>query len=348
MPVLKKYADSYEKDGYYVHAPIDDLDFPLPLQTPTITANIYRELGYGHLDNVPNELTWKMYDVGLHWTENTGPRETPDDLSADDLVDDGPALTDTDVEEIDSLIDGYSGEHQERVKKLQDQLETDSDSGGFDLSTAIAAESSDGYDDLPEDTRDLVDEWEPSSVVAEDEDGHVFSIDRAKHRAEILECSDVPETLEDFDDHPMSVSAIGTSKVEQDGERGIRFVFDTSSLQDIRSWTVTDTRSASVHQDFEVYLRVKGDRAYSFEIADGYISDFGVRMGYGDVEKFDLPDRSNWLYEVEGLNKDEVHHALLSDFLKVVPQVSQFFVEAPFYPFESIDSDENLVTMPTV
>ncbi|WP_226040357.1 hypothetical protein [Natrinema sp. DC36] len=69
MAVLKRYADSTPKDGYFVHAPFSDLPHPLPLQTPKITEEIYKELGYGHGDNVPNELTWKLYDVGLHWTE---------------------------------------------------------------------------------------------------------------------------------------------------------------------------------------------------------------------------------------------------------------------------------------
>jgi hypothetical protein len=344
MPVLKKYSDSYEKDGYYVHAPISDLDFPLPLQTPTITANIYRELGYGHLDNVPNELTWKMYDVGLHWTENSGPRDTPDELSVDDLVDDGPALTGSDVEKIGSLIDGYEGKHQERVKSLQDQLTPDFNSNG----PSSFPTPKQSFEGLSEESRKLIDEWEPSGVAAEGEDGLLFSPNRGEFRKDIAAVSEIATTLQNFDEHPMAVSHITTTTVGDDSEDAIRVEFETDTLQEIRDWTVTDTRPASVPQDFQVHLRVKGDRSYSFKIADGYIGDFDVKMGYGDVGKFNLPDRSNWIYEVEGLNKDEVHHALLSDFLKVVPQVGQFFVEAPFYAFESVDLDERLVKIPTV
>lgn len=344
MPVLKKYSDSYEKNGYYVHAPISDLDFPLPLQTPTITANIYRELGYGHLDNVPNELTWKMYDVGLHWTENSGPRDTPDELSVDDLVDDGPALTGSDIEKIDSLINGYEGEHQERVKNLQEQLEPDSN-GNNPTSSPTPQQSFEG---LSEETRRLIDEWEPSTVAAEGKGGSLFSINRHEFRKDIAAVSELATTLQDFDEHPMAVSHITTTTVSDDSEDVIRVEFETDSPQDIRNWTVADTRPASIPQDFQVRLRMKGDRSYSFNIIDGYIGEFNVGMGYGDVGKFDLPDRSNWLYEVEDLNKDEVHHALLSDFMMVVPQVSQFFVEAPFYAFEPVDSDKHLVKIPII
>ena len=344
MPVLKKYADSYEKEGYYVHAPISDLDFPLPLQTPTITAKIYRELGYGHLDNIPNELTWKMYDVGLHWTESSGPRDTPDELAADDLVDDGPALTGSDVEKIDTLIDGYDGEHQERVKNLQDQLEPDASENG----TSSFPTPPQSFRGLPQDTRNLIEELEPSGVTGEGEDGSLFSPDRGEFRENIAAISEVTTTLRDFDEHPMAVSQITTTTVGTDLEDVVRVEFETNALQEIRSWSVTDTRPASVAQDFEVRLRVKGDRSYSFEVTDGYIGDFEVTMGYGSVDKFDLPNRSNWVYEVEELNRDEAHHALLSDFIGVVPQVSQFFVEAPFYAFEPIDSDERLVNLPSV
>jgi hypothetical protein len=127
MPVLKRYSESYDKEGYYVHAPIDGTSHPIPLQTPNVTAQIYRELGYESGDQVPNELTWKFYNVGLHCTENKGaPQHTADAIR--DAISDGGStnLTTEQKESILSIINSYSGRFEDELYSLADEFDIDS------------------------------------------------------------------------------------------------------------------------------------------------------------------------------------------------------------------------------
>jgi len=135
MPVLKKYSDSYDKEGYYIHAPIDGVSHPIPLQTPNVTARIYRELGYKQGDQVPNELTWKLYSSGLHWTENTGAEQQAVGEVKDAILEGGnPDLTDEQRESILSIIDSYSGRFEAELSSLSENLnvDTSSDSANTD------------------------------------------------------------------------------------------------------------------------------------------------------------------------------------------------------------------------
>ncbi|TKX41606.1 hypothetical protein EXE41_17790 [Halorubrum sp. SD690R] len=127
MPVLKRYSESYDKGGYYVHAPIDGYSHPIPLQTPNVTAQIYRELGYESGDQVPNELTWKLYNIGLHWTENTGSQQQTTDEIRDAVSDwSSTDLTTEQKESILSIIGSYSGRFEDELYSLADELNTDS------------------------------------------------------------------------------------------------------------------------------------------------------------------------------------------------------------------------------
>jgi hypothetical protein len=131
MPVLKEYADSNkEKDGYYVHAPVSGRSHPIPLQTPKVTEDIYRRIGYKPIKkgrdggvHVPKDLTWTLYDVGLHWTEKSGPQGDPSDLDPDDLRDAaGPDLKEDDIERILEFTEDYRGQYQSRVQNLRDKF----------------------------------------------------------------------------------------------------------------------------------------------------------------------------------------------------------------------------------
>lgn len=134
MPVLKPYAEATPKNGYYVLAPISGRDHPIPLQTSNVTVEVYRRLGYDPDRNgtdgvsVPNELTWKLYDVGLHWTESSGQRSTTDGLSGDHLQNDGPSLTRGEVEAVEELIHNYHRETKDKLEELVAQLKQETTS----------------------------------------------------------------------------------------------------------------------------------------------------------------------------------------------------------------------------
>ncbi|MDL0134335.1 hypothetical protein [Halobacterium salinarum] len=105
MPVLHKYNKSYHKSGYYVNVNWS-APHPYPLQTPKLTAQVYRDLGYDPGDDVPNELTSRLFNAGLHWTEESGAGD-PDDYQQTGSFDgaDLPGLNPDQVEELQNLLD---------------------------------------------------------------------------------------------------------------------------------------------------------------------------------------------------------------------------------------------------
>lgn len=125
MPVLKQYAD---KSGYFVHTSVTGADHPITLQTGEIAAEIYRHLGYEPDQNgnsavsVPNELTWKLYEVGLHWTNSSGTEGLIEGLPERKVDGDGPPLTEKDIEKLSDLLGKYGGEGGEKVDELISEL----------------------------------------------------------------------------------------------------------------------------------------------------------------------------------------------------------------------------------
>lgn len=119
MPVLKRYTDG---SGYYVHASIDGVNQPITLQCGDIAAELYRELGYDPDRNgngqvaVPNELTWTLYEVGLHWTNGSGSPEIGDGLS--DKATNGPQLKEDDIDKLSALIRGREGATSQKLNEL--------------------------------------------------------------------------------------------------------------------------------------------------------------------------------------------------------------------------------------
>lgn len=141
MPVLKSYADDSGKSGYYVHAPVSNRDSPITLQATDTAAQIYRWLGYDPDERgdgnvaVPNELTWKLYVVGLHWTESELSRSVSGGESTWSS-DDGPRLTAADVEAVEAFLSSYEGgareELEDLLEKLRDGDPAESHSGPID------------------------------------------------------------------------------------------------------------------------------------------------------------------------------------------------------------------------
>jgi hypothetical protein len=192
MPILKQYSDNYRKDGYYVHAPIEGLSHPLPLQTPDITVRIYNELGYRPGDHVPNELTWKLYDVDLHWTENSGVDSASEgELKAAILGESGPDFTDKQAKTIISIVESYSGEYENELEALVDKLEPDT-------TESRSQRDSDGNENTPTvSVETLIKEFKTNSGISHFQE----SIDRelSDDEIQIVEEAATPDKIDTID-----------------------------------------------------------------------------------------------------------------------------------------------------
>lgn len=130
MPVLHKYSKDYHKSGYYVKVNWS-APHPYPLQTPAITEQIYRELGFEPGDKVPNELTSRLFNAGLHWTEGNGTGDPQKQTGIDPITDADLPELDIDqlenvydlLENIDGKIDGQDVDASS-LRELKSQLET--------------------------------------------------------------------------------------------------------------------------------------------------------------------------------------------------------------------------------
>ena len=333
VPILKEYAEGYKKDGNYVHAPISNLDHPLPLQTPEVTGAIYEELGYTPGDNVPNELTWRLYDVGLHWTESSGPQQNPEDLSADDLKDDGPSLTETDIESIDSLLEDYRGQYSERVADLRKQLNQSSEP-----ESEFHSQTPRSFKDLPEDVRGLIDDWEPLNLIDNPDGDGLIQTYRGDYRADIAACSDVAETVRQFDSHPWEVWRIrGYSDAD-----ALEIELDTES-EELNRLSVVDYRAISDPRDFKLQLSIPEERFFEFAIKDGYIADFETGITFDRLGKFDLSQMDHWEDRKDRKNTDMMHHVLVSDFMHLVPLIVEFFEQFDEYELASTKIEDHSV-----
>lgn len=362
MPVLKEYADSNDKDGYYIHAPISGVSYPIPLQTPKVTEKIYQKLGYqpnkkgpdGGV-NVPNELTWTLHNVGLHWTENSGPQGEPADLDLDRLREKtGPELTENDIETILTYAEEYKGQYQSRVKELREELseKPGTSSGGSSISTVeeVLKQLSD-EPSFSDEVEEKLDQWEPQTIVDDDHEPEnkfsgLISTPRSKHRESLASVPDLKQRLQEYEDHPWRVNHVRGEKPDTDEDSSaLKVTFHTDNHSELKGWEATDYRGTSNERDFKVSTSV-GTRKYSFEITDNHISDFNTGVSHQSTGKFDLPPDDYWGYEVDNLDPNEIMHALVSDFSHVVPVLTEFFNKLPSYNLESTEMGDHSVYLP--
>lgn len=138
MPVLKRYADG---DGHYVQAAVSDRNRPITLQCSELTVELYRQAGYepdiapaAGID-VPGELTWTMYDVGLHWTKSEIDSIATDGGTGNVPRDgNGSKLSESAVDQIEAFLAAYDGasrdDVEELLRRLREGERTDSASSG--------------------------------------------------------------------------------------------------------------------------------------------------------------------------------------------------------------------------
>lgn len=361
MAILKEYTRSSDKEGYYVHAQISGLNHPLPLQTPEVTAEIYRQLGYepkepGHNGgvNVPNELTWTLYDVGLHWTENSGPRGAPSDLDPEDIQGaTGPSLSDSDKSTILSHIQDYKGQYKEEVNSLIERLEkkTDENRGGENSTTLKEiVESFNDSMTLNVEVKDTLRKWEPGSVVDDDHEfehelGEVFRTTRSEHYHRLNQIPNLSQTVREFEEHPWEIDSATAYDWSSEGPNLLKIEFSEEPLPDNLQLSVIDFREADQDIDFKIQA-VLDERGSEFEIYDGYISDFGVRVNHTWFERLELPEESHWAYQVEELDRNKMVHSLVSDIARLIPIIEKFFDDWDNYNLESTKLGEHSIYWP--
>ncbi len=362
MPVLKEYADSNDKDGYYIHAPISGVSHPIPLQTPEVTEKIYRELGYQPIKkgpdggvNVPNELIWTLHNVGLHWTENSGPQGEPADLDLDRLrKKGGPELTENDIKTILSYADEYKGQYQSRVKELQAELSEKPATSTGGSSVITVEELMEDLSDEPsfsDEVEEKLDQWEPQTIVDDDHEPEnefdgFFATPRSKHRETFASVPNLKQRLQEYEDHSCRVDHVRGEKTNiDDNSSALKISFHADNHSELKGWAVTDYRGTGDERDFEISTSAD-TRNFRFEITDNYISDFNTGVSHQSTGKFDLPPDDFWGYEIENQDPNEIMHALVSDFSHVVLVLSEFFDKFPSYNLDSMGMGNHSVYLP--
>ena len=364
MPVLKEYADSNEKDGCYVHAYVYGMSHPLPLQTPEVTEKVYRELGYKPLKpgdgggvDVPKHLTWTLYEVGLHWTGNSGPQEDASELDFDDFRDAaGPSLSEADVRTIRDFTEDYSGQYSSRVKELRAEFTEGSsvESGGetspsfTELLQEMSADVS-----FSDEVEALLDDWQPENVKPDDHDPEEaegfltqFYTTRSEYREGLDSIPELHTRFEEYRSHSWEVNSVKGVTADSDSDsRGLKLVFQLDDDSKLNEWEVADYRGTEDARDFMIAAGI-GSRSYSFEILDNYISDFEITVTHEHVGKFDLPPDDFWGYEVENQDPNEIMHTLLSDCSHLIPIIANVFDEIASYNLDSTDPGDHSIFLP--
>lgn len=125
MPVFHEYADSNEKDGFYIRANVGG-STPVTLQVSAIATRIFKVLGYNDGDAVPPKLVWAMYDIDMLYTLTSVNLESAtDNINASKIIDEldlERKLNEDELGRVVSYLEAYSGPDEERIKELREQL----------------------------------------------------------------------------------------------------------------------------------------------------------------------------------------------------------------------------------
>jgi hypothetical protein len=369
VPVLKEYADSNDKCGYYVHAHVSGLSHPLPLQTPEVTEEIYRELGYEPIKpgddggvNVPKHLTWTLFDVALHWTENSGPQGDDSDLDFDDLREvAGLDLTTDDIEAILDLTEDYRGQYQSRVKELREEFSddtggsTDPESGGG--SETALEELFEEFSDEPsfdQEVERMLENWQPNRLKPDDYDPDehdgFFSqhyTTHSEYREALDSVPDLKTRLQEYEEHPWEVQTVrAVSGNSEEDSNGLKIEFGIDDVSEINEWNCRDYRESIGTPDFKFSTGIGNHRSYTFEVEDNYISDFDMTITHEGVGKFDIQPEDFWGYEVENQDPNEMMHTLVTDFQHLISIIEKFFGGITSYDLESTEPGDHSVYLP--
>jgi hypothetical protein len=131
MPTLKRYADSADNQGVYIHANVGG-NSPVTLQVSLVAEKIFRLLEYNPPDTVPSKLVWSMYDVGLLYTLNSLSKAREKDKTGSvsrmlDQLDFDSTLSQEREDEIISELREYNGPDASEVEELVNRLQGGND-----------------------------------------------------------------------------------------------------------------------------------------------------------------------------------------------------------------------------
>jgi len=248
MPVLHEYSSSYHKSGYYVKVNWS-APHPYPLQTPAITEQIYLELGFEDGDEVPNQLTSRLFNAGLHWTEGNG---TGDPQTQENLK----SIEDADVPDL-------SREQLERLDDILDRVEKDKSLKGVDQ---------DALSDLRKELRKLErtdsggsgrqQEALSDSIVTIVEDLKQKAVGREgvkNLRDSAVSPTHFDTSVEQFArKHPITPREFG---INNHGDPA--YTFQTGPV----SWTLADCRPKSLNFDWAVTVKSSSTSAFALRVS---------------------------------------------------------------------------------
>lgn len=247
MPVLHKYSQNYDKSGYYVKVNWS-APHPYPLQTPAITEQIYRELGFKPGDKVPNELTSRLFNAGLHWTEGNGTGDPQKQTGIDPITNaDLPELDRDQLESVYDLLENIEGKVDGQdvdagsVRELKSQLESlRSDTASGKSSSEVA----------PERIAPLIEDLWGQEVTQE-------QANELRQNAEFPVAFD--QSIKQFvRKHPITPRDF---TVNDHGDP--TFVFRSGSID----WMLADCRPKSLDFDWAVTVAPNTDRRFELRIS---------------------------------------------------------------------------------
>lgn len=355
MPVLKEYVDSNKsKDGYYVHSSVSGRNHPIPLQTPKVTERIYRRIGYKPKKKgpdggvpVPKDLTWTLYNVGLHWTEKSGPQGNPSDLDPNDLRDAAELdLTENDIETILKFTEDYRGQYQSRVKNLQEKFtdklgKVSSENPPFTFMEQMKEYSNESHFD--DEVEELLNDWEPDYVKDDDydpdEDDGLLSQcipTRSEYWEALSLVPDLKTRLREYESHPWDVKKVGAAGGSTGNNNPLSVSFRPDANSELKRWSIWDHRGVRDKLDFAISAGISG-RRYSFNIKERFISDFDMTVTYmhEPVGKFDIPE-DFWVYEEGEQTPNKMMHTLIVDFHHLIQIIEEFFDGIASFELESM------------
>lgn len=254
MPVFHKYSSNYHKSGYYVNVNWS-APHPYPLQTPAITEQIYREFGFEPGDNVPNELTSRLFNAGLHWTEGNGTGNPQQQTNLNPISDaDFPELDLDQLNSVYELLESVENDVEgqtvntgsiDELRSQLDKLRNQSNSGRSTIDV----------EDAPDQIAPLI-----SDILGEEVDQK--EADRLQDEAEFPR--KFSQSLNQFvRDHPITPQNVA---INDHGDPSYRF--QSGSVE----WELADCRPKNLDFDWAVTISPEATRRFGIRVtSDGIV-----------------------------------------------------------------------------
>lgn len=125
MPKLKEYTETSKQSGFYILSNVGG-SHPITLQVTDIGQRILRNADYEPERNIPNNVVWSLYDVGILYT-NQPLDEQPDVTGrTNEIFHQLNIINKLTSDELDQLLvhlKDYSGPNEAQVESLRTELQ---------------------------------------------------------------------------------------------------------------------------------------------------------------------------------------------------------------------------------